>query len=316
MINVPNMNQIHVLDRRLPLIALRAFEAFARLGSVAAAAQELSITASAVSHQLKVLETYLDVDLTERIGRNLELTHSGRRYFEGISMGFSVIQTSTEQISENDRIKRIQISSLNLIATSWLLPALATFTKQNPNIQFDIQYTRYRNYTSDAADLSIRFGSGRWTGYDSYMVMPGDAFPVASAGFLREYGTVSSAQDIANMPLIHDGKVEAWRNWFLARGVSSQPLSPSCVCEDGMLVLGSIRANLGVALIRPLLVERELETGEFQIISSESITDGQDYFLSMPSGRESSPEMRKLMRWLLNRRRTADDVKEIVLKYK
>lgn len=82
-----------------------------------------------------------------------------------------------------------------------------------------------------------------------------------------------------------------------------------------MLVLASVRSGLGVALMRPLLIERELRDGEIVILMDEPYVDGQDYFLSVPSSRESSQEARKLSRWLLKRSSSEQDVHEIVARY-
>lgn len=309
------MKNIHVLDRRLPLAALRAFESFARLGTVGLAAEELSITPSAVSHQLRALELHLEVALTERVGRNLQLTAAGRSYSEGISAGFSVLQSSTNELCNRDSARRISISSLNLIGVSWLAPILSEFSKRNDQIQFDVQYARYRNYSSDAADLSIRFGHGRWPGYHSQKIMPGNAYPVASSALREELQIDQRAGNLSKVPLIHDGRPDAWRAWFSSRGLSSHRISQASTCEDGMLVLASVRSGLGVALMRPLLIERELRDGEIVILMDEPYVDGQDYFLSVPSSRESSQEARKLSRWLLKRSSSEQDVHEIVARY-
>src|SRR5207245_10567155 len=103
------MNSIQLLDRRLPFIALSSFESLARLGDVAAAADELGITPSAVSHQLSALQTFLKIQLTERQGRRLALTADGRRYFEAVSPAFSLLLTSTTQLRQSKLQRRITI---------------------------------------------------------------------------------------------------------------------------------------------------------------------------------------------------------------
>src|ERR1700737_771034 len=146
------MNMIHnSTPGHLPFPALRTFEAYARLGGVAAAAAELSITPSAVSHQLKSLGLFLGQPLTERRGRRLVLTADGRRYFEAVRPAFILLHNATGQLQRNVLQRRVTISVLPLLAAGWFIPRLATFSAQYPDIDIQVQYARYRNYASDEA---------------------------------------------------------------------------------------------------------------------------------------------------------------------
>lgn len=291
------MNSAHSIPQ-LPIAGLRCFEAFARLGDIAQAARELGVTPSAVSHQLRGLEQLLGARLTERQGRRLILTSEGRRYFEAVSPAFIMLKRATQQVRGNRLPQRVTVSALPLIANGWLLPRLGRFMALHPEVEIQVQYARYRNYSSDAADLSIRFGHGDWPGYASEVLLDGTAYPVASAAFTCRHGPFLTAAEIGLAPLIHDGGTEQWAAWLSA--VGQRPSAPprGMVCEDGLLTRTAMLADLGVALTRPALIEDEMRSGLLVQLSDQGIADGQDYHLCVRTDRDALPALRQLAAWL------------------
>ena len=168
-----------------PLRAVRAFEAIARLGSVTQAAQELDISPSAVSHQLKVLEGYLQMPLTERQGRRLILSQQGRDYYRSIRAAFNVLRQATEHLLEQVQTRQVTISLIPLFGMGWFIPRLPGFMRANPQTEINVVYANHRNYLSDASDMSIRFGNGQWAGYRSEKLISGRMIPVCSREFIR-----------------------------------------------------------------------------------------------------------------------------------
>ena len=301
-INLRHMNSIQVPDRRLPFIALRSFESFARLGDVSAAAAELGITPSAVSHQLSALQSFLDIPLTERQGRRLALTADGRRYFEAVSPAFSLLLTSTTQLRQNKLHRRITVSALPLLATGWLMPRLAGFLTRHPGVDIQVQYARYRNYSSDAADLSLRFGDGNWRGYNSERLMSGTAYPVCSQALLKHHGPFRRPADFLAAPLVHDGSTEQWARWFATAGIATATPLTGMVCEDGMLTRAAMLNGVGIALTRPLLLEQEIAAGNLLVLSDHGIGSGEDYYLCTRDDHETPRALRHLVTWLRDSR--------------
>ncbi|MEO3475351.1 LysR substrate-binding domain-containing protein [Roseomonas sp. CAU 1739] len=291
------MNSSHEMER-LPVGALRCFEAFARLGDIAQAARELGVTPSAVSHQLRGLEELLGIRLTERRGRRLALTQEGRRYFEAVSPAFILLQRATQQIRRNRLPRRVTISALPLVANGWLLPRVGRFMARHPDVEIQIQYARYRNYSSDAADVSLRFGVGDWPGYTSERLFSGEAFPVANPVFIARHGPFGSDRDIGRAPLIHDGSTEQWASWLDRAGAPPSAPLRGIVCEDGLLTRTAMLAGLGIALTRPVLIEEELRAGLLVQLSARGVTDGQDYYLCVRADQEPLPIIRQLAAWL------------------
>jgi DNA-binding transcriptional LysR family regulator len=293
------MNSVH--DQRpghLPFLALRAFEAYARRGDIAAAAAELGITPSAVSHQLKSLEVFLGQALTERRGRRLALTADGRRYFEAVRPAFILLHNATGQLQRNVLQRRVTISVLPLLAAGWFIPRLATFNTQYPNIDIQVQYARYRNYASDEADVSLRFGTGDWPGYIGTKLLPGAVFPVCSATFLQKHGALRKPSDFLAVPLVHDGTTEPWARWLAEAGAPPPVLLNGPIFEDGHFTRAAALAGLGVALTRPSLIHAELKEGTLVQLSSKGFDDGQHYFICLRSDKNLPKGARQLHSWL------------------
>lgn len=293
------MNLVHDLrPGRLPFLALRAFEAYARRGDIAAAAAELGITPSAVSHQLKSLEVFLGQALTERRGRRLALTADGRRYFEAVRPAFILLHNATAQLQRNVLQRRVTISVLPLLAVGWFIPRLAMFNTQYPDIDIQVQYARYRNYASDEADVSLRFGTGDWPGYVSTKLLPGAIFPVCSAAFLQRHGAIRKPADFLAAPLVHDGTTEPWAGWLAEAGAPPPALLDGPIFEDGLFTRAAALAGLGIALTRPLLIQDELKEGTLVQLSSKGFDDGQHYFVCLRSDKDLPKGARLLHSWL------------------
>jgi LysR family transcriptional regulator, glycine cleavage system transcriptional activator len=282
-----------------PLRAVRAFEAFARHGSVTMAATELNITPSAVSHQLQLLETFVQTALSVREGRTLVLTDEGRDYYRSISTAFSVLRSATGFVRDRSSRRQITISLIPLFGMGWFIPRLQDFLSANEDVDVTVLYANHRNYRSDASDLSIRFGTGDWVGYTSTRLMSGAVVPMCSARFLRRYGPFRKAADLGAVPLVHDEDRSTWVNWLQSMGVRHVTRTVGPLFEDGQLTLNAALADLGVALLRPALVTRELASGELRKLFDHELDDGRHYYLCRRIDSELPDGAQRLAQWLL-----------------
>jgi LysR family glycine cleavage system transcriptional activator len=291
------MKNIEQLDGDLPLRALRTYEAFARLGTVTAAAAELDITPSAISHQLHLLETFLNVSLTIRQGRNLILTDEGREYYRAIRSAFLLLRDATDQVREHSTQRQVTISLIPLFGMGWFIPRLHLFRAENPELDIHISYAHHRNYLSDSADISIRFGTGQWAGYESEKIMAGKMVPVCSREFHALHGPLEHAADIARLSLLHDQERIGWSQWFELAGEKG-PRSEGPVFEDGQLTLAATLEGLGCSLMRAPLIRRELDSGRLVKLSELALDDGRDYYLCHRSGNELPAGAIRLKEWI------------------
>ncbi len=281
-----------------PLRAVRAFEAIARLGSVTLAAQELAISPSAVSHQLRVLEGYLQMPLTERQGRKLVLSQNGRDYYRSIRAAFNVLRQATEHLAEQAQTRQVTISLIPLFGMGWFIPRLPTFMRANPQTEINVVYANHRNYLSDASDMSIRFGNGQWTGYQSEKLISGQMVPVCSRAFLRIHGHIDTPEQLLQMPLLHDEERATWQMWFTQQGVKRPARRSGPMFEDGLLTLAGVQAGLGCALMREPLIAPYLESGELVKIFDAPIDDGRDYYLCVRQDSDMTQDGKLLQSWL------------------
>ncbi len=292
-----NSELTSVLAHDPPLRAVRVFEAIARLGGINVAARELQISASAVSHQLKVLENYLRKPLAVRQGRRLVLNDEGREYYRSIRSAFSVLRQATESISEQSRRRQVTISLIPLFGMGWFIPRLPGFMARCADTEINVVYANHRNYLSDASDMSIRFGSGHWKGYQAEKLISGQMVPVCSQDFLRLHGHIDTAQRLSQMPLLHDEERSTWPQWFSQQGIKySRHDGP--LFEDGLLTLAAVQAGMGCALMREPMIRHFLEQGSLVKIFSLPIDDGRDYYLCTREDTDLSSDARRLQQWI------------------
>ncbi len=159
-------------------------------------------------------------------------------------------------------------------------------------------YANHRNYLSDAADLSIRFGIGQWTGYRSEKLMSGKMVPVCSRAFSKLHGLLDTPDQLATLPLLHDEERNTWMQWFQQAGVKRPLRSIGPMFEDGLLTLAAVQAGLGCALMREPLIAHYLESGELIKMFDLPIDDGRDYYLCARLDSELSQEGENLRQWL------------------
>jgi len=280
-----------------PLRAVRVFEAIARLGSLSAAAQELAISPSAVSHQLRVLESFLRQPLTDRQGRRLILSPAGREYYRSIRSAFSVLRQATGHLMEKNQSRQVTISLIPLFGMSWFIPRLPLFSNIHSQIEINVMYANHRNYHSDASDLSIRFGSGQWAGYHAEKLISGKMVPVASKEFLRVHGYIDTPQILAQTKKVHDEERSAWQQWFSGLNIAHFR-KDGPIFEDGLLTLAAVRAGMGCALMREPMIAPFLASGELVKLFEHEIDDGRDYYLCTRQNMELNDDSKLLKEWL------------------
>ncbi|GAB7528399.1 transcriptional regulator GcvA [Pseudomonas sp. 3A(2025)] len=292
------MNNLEQLHSDPPLRAVRTFEAFARHGGVNAAARELDVSASAISHQLRLLEEFLGQPLTSRQGRNLILTDEGREYYRAIRSAFAVLRSATDHVREQSATRQITISLIPMFGINLFIPRLAEFLAENPGVDVNVTYANHRSYPSDAADISIRFGTGHWPGYHSEPLMSGAVTPWCSPAFLQRHGPLDSLQALTELPLLHDEERGTWAQWFQAAGLRHPSALQGLLFEDGQLALTAALTGLGVALLREPLIGGLRDRGELVKLADHSLDDGRAYCLCRRAEGQLSKEGLNLYSWL------------------
>ena len=293
--------------RRLPsLNALRAFWAAARHRSFAAAAEELHVTASAVSLQIRQLEEELDFKLFERTPKGLVLTPQGARLLPGITQAFDHLKGTIASIDDGAAGKgTLSISVAPSFATKWLLPRLGSFLERNPDIEVDVKANiELTDFARDDVDLAIRYGSGNYPGLEVELLLEDRMFPVCSPELLMRYGQRNPARVFAEAPLLHDVSVDrdpavpSWKMWLKASGLEDIDWRKGPRFNQTALALDAALAGLGIALAPSALVATDLAAGRLVRLANEEWKGGFAYYLVHPADKAELPALQRFKSWL------------------
>lgn len=290
------------MPRRLPpLNALRAFEAAARHLSFARAADELHLTPSAISHQIKALEKQLGVHLFERRGRKVALSDAGGRYYPALRQAFDQMQTATENLRLDQGLGVLNINVLPTFAVRWLVPQLGDFQRRHPEIEVRMTTSaEIIDFNRHDADAAVRFGSGRWPGLTARLLMREEIVPVCSPKLLENGPPLESPADLRHYPLLHDvNRPDVWRQWLTAVGETSIDPERGLKLETTNLAVQGALQGLGIVPVNPTLVRPELEAGTLVEPFGFHLAVDNGYYLVYPTGRESRPRLRAFEAWLI-----------------
>lgn len=289
------------MPRRLPpLNALRAFEAAARHLSFARAAEELNLTPSAISHQIKALEEQVGVKLFERRGRNVGLTDTGGRYYPALRQAFDQMNDATEELKQSDKFGALTINVLPTFAIRWLLPQLNDFQTRFPEIEVRIT-TSVNNidFRQTDADAAVRFGNGTWPGLKARLLMTEEIAPVCSPAFLAKGPGLKTPADLKHYPLLHDiNRPDTWRLWLNAVGEKTIDPERGLKLETTNLAVQGALQGLGIVCANPYMVARELESGQLIEPFEYHLPVANGYYLVYPKGREERPRLSAFETWL------------------
>lgn len=285
--------------RYLPSIpALQALEAVDRLGSATAAAEELSLTQSAVSRQLKALEDQLGVQLLSRASKRLSLTQAGMAYVADIRVGLQKIAQASIKLQTNPGGGVVNLTILPTFGMRWLVPRLPRFSSAHPEVSINMT-TRLEpfNFATEPFDAAITFGTGDWPDTRKMWLSRERVVPVALPDLLNTE-TVHSGHDLLRLPLLHiQHRPRAWKKWFAAKGIDTGRL-PGMVYDQFPTIVQAALHGLGVALLPEFLIQQELADGRLQVAVDGSPLSLGDYWLVWPEERDGDPALAALCRWL------------------
>ena len=286
------------MKRRLPsLSALRSFEAAARLLSFKLAAEELSVSATSISHQVRALEQALEVRLFVRKTRAVELTEQGRILLQAAANGFDAIAAGVERLRQQQH-RLVTLATTPSFAARWLVPRLADFHAGHPGITLNVQASNQPlDLAGGAADLAVRGGSGHFTGLQAQRLMQAGFAPVASPRLkLRKPGDVARHRLLHFDWQRHVRGAQTWDKWAKAAGVALDTGAGLRFSEEALAVQAAIGGQ-GVVLTALPLVRAEIALGLLEAPVGP-VLDGFDFYVVRPQG-EVRDEVRAVEQWLL-----------------
>ncbi|WP_206241831.1 LysR family transcriptional regulator [Novosphingobium terrae] len=284
------------MDRsRLPLNALRAFEAAARHLSFTRAARELCVTQGAVSHQVALLERMVGAPLFRRLPRGLALSDEGLALLPSVGTAFDIIGARLDGLAGGGVEEVLTLGVVGTFASGWLLDRLDDFTTTHRHIDLRLLTNNNRvDLAGEGLDLAIRFGDGAWHGTHAERIMPAPLTPLCDP---ITAARLHSPEDLLRESLLRSYRADEWPRWLGACGLACPPLR-GVIFDASVLSVTAAMEGRGVALAPAAMFARELASGRLVRPFAQEVDLGA-YWLTRLHTRAESRSMRQWRDWLM-----------------
>jgi LysR family glycine cleavage system transcriptional activator len=283
-----------------PLAAIRVFEAVARLQNLSRAAEDLNMTQSAVSYQIKQLESYAGAPLFTRLARGVELNARGKLVAPAVARSLAELRSAFRQVRDESG-SLLVISTMQTIASSWLAPRIGKFQLEHPDlaVRLDIS-SRMVDFAAEPVDVAIRSGQGEWPGHASHFLLAQTFTPVASPAYIAREGRPASPRDMLSHVLIAPSD-DWWPVWFAAAGIPgvTRIPRPGIDVETQQMAARVALAGHGISLVTPGFVHDELASGQLIRLFDVAATTGANYYLVYPEETAGRRKIRLFRDWVL-----------------
>lgn len=288
------------MRRKIPsTAALVSFEAAARHESFTLAAQELSLTQGAVCRQIAALESFLNVQLFKRTRRGVKLTDAGLSYSRRIAAQLDAVERDTLSVMGQQGANVIELAVVPTFGTQWLLPRLKDFHRLHPEVTVNLtNRTRPFLFADTEFDAAIYFGDGEWPGTQAHRLMGENPMPVCSPALMQGQESLS-AKVIASLPLLQQTtRPYAWRQWFGAQEISVARDLTGPRYELFSMLAQAATHEMGIALIPPFLIQRELDDRRLIIANPRALQSDKAYYLVIPDRKTEAASLEAFRLWL------------------
>jgi LysR family glycine cleavage system transcriptional activator len=284
-----------------PLNGLRAFEAAARHLSFTDAAEELSVTQAAISHQVRGLEQRLGLKLFVRRNRSLLLSEAGQAYLPTVRSAFDQLHEATEKLLQKDKGGALTVTTTASFATKWLVPRLGGFQRANPEIDVRISTgTNMVDFSREDVDVGIRYGRGQWPGVVAERLVAEDIMPVCAPSLVKGPNALRKPADLRRATLLHIGSFpDDWQVWLTAAGVKSIDATRGVSFDNALVAYQAAMDGLGVALGRAPLVAPDLKAGRLVTPFDFKMSSELAYYLIYPPESIRRRKIKAFRDWLM-----------------
>jgi len=284
--------------RKLPsLNGLRAFEASARLGSFAAAGQELAVTQAAVSRMVRLLEERLGYALFDRHANRLTLTWQGRTLLPGLTSAFDAVATLAAQIGSMSDARVLTVGVGTSFAMRWLIPRLGGFQSRHPDIEVRIATGGAQHPIRDDWSCGILLGDGNWPRYEAHALFSADLFPVCTPAIGQRLKAPDDLRHETLLQVVH--QADDWPSWLRGANLKVRPGKHGPRFDNYALALQAAVDGLGVAIgLRPY-VQDDLAAGRLVAPFAMAVPKGKAWYLIASPARRDDPAFVAFRDWLL-----------------
>ena len=288
-----------------PLNAVRAFEQAGRYQNIARAAQELGVSAGAVSQQISQLEKWIGCKLFRRNNRGLEFTKEGRAYYKAVSTAFGSLRTATSAVSRPNIRKNLVISVTSSFAMKWLMPRLQGFRDKWPEIEISVKTTElFGKFEESDGDVGIRYGTGEFGSFGSTELVKDRLVLVTSSTLLPEEGVDHELSFVSRLPLLVDrhpkliANYPGWEEYLKMLGMKDVEGLVFREFSQQWMVIAAATNGEGAALVKECLVADDLEHGLVRQVTEKTIELASGYHLVYLNSNSSDPVIRSFRTWL------------------
>jgi LysR family glycine cleavage system transcriptional activator len=285
-----------------PLRALLAFEATARHLSVARAAEELCLSPSAVSHQLRTIENYLGIRLFHRTTRTMHLTDAGYGYLQVVIGGLDRIATATQDVFDAGFTDVLTVQCPPSFAPAWLVPRLSEFVLLHPDIDLRIRATPDPvDLLRSGVDVEIRYHRGETAGLVVEPLLEESIVPLASPALARRLRRKSPQEALGSTPLIHSERSTVnWAAWLRAQRISGVSVARGLRFDRAYLSIQAAIDGLGIALESTVFAERAIATKSLtRLFPRHPEPTTMAHFMVVSEANANVPKVRKFRDWIV-----------------
>ena len=290
------------MRRKIPsTTALISFEAAARHESFTKAALELSLTQGAICRQIASLEDFLGVELFRRSRRGVKLTEAGLSYSRRVATQLDAVERDTLSVMGQQGTNVIELAVVPTFGTQWLLPRLKDFQQKHPEVTVNLtNRTRPFLFADTEFDAAIYFGDADWSGTESHRLMGENPMPVCSPKLLGKRTNLTPAE-IAELPLLQQTtRPYAWRQWFNSQNLNIPRDMTGPRYELFSMLAQAAMHDMGIALIPPFLIQRELTEKRLVIANAQALSSIKAYYLMIPERKVESASLKAFRDWLVS----------------
>ncbi|MGE0797001.1 MAG: LysR substrate-binding domain-containing protein [Lautropia sp.] len=284
---------------RLPLQTLPVFLKAAQTHNLRATASALHLTHSAVSQQIRVLETRLGFAVFERRGRRIALNPAGEALSRGVEAALAQLEAATRSAAAlaGGSTERLRLTALPSFAQRWLMPRMSRWRERHPEITIELHTSQQVvDLQREGFHVALRQGLGGWPGLLDEPLIDSPLVAVGAPGTVARLDGLP-IEAVANEPLL--GFAELWDRWFAASGATLRSV-PVATFNDAALMLQAVEQGLGLAMVREVLAADALRAGRLARVSSLTLEaeDATKYFVAYPPALRDWPPLVALRAWL------------------
>lgn len=283
----------------LPLLnSLKTFVAAAHYLSFTKAAEELMVSPSAVSHQIKTLENYIGIRLFIREGRSLKLTAQGEELHNELKGPFISISNSIGSLINRKNSRVLNISIRPFFSSSWLAPRLFDFWSKHPEIQINLIHKNTQpDLILESIDAAFIWSNEIPEGLEGQKVVEGNLVPICGREIYEKHGVPTTPEDLSKHVILHEENYNSWNAWLEKSGYPKNYFKKNHIIDDTNVRLRSVLDGQGIMLGCPELLEKDIAEGKLFICSNIPLEKNSYYFVFSQKGSKKR-DIEPFKKWL------------------